>query len=377
MNKRLLSIIRKEFIHLWRDPRSLALMILLPVFLLFIYGYAVSLDVNNIPTALLDQDRTPASRDFISKFVNTGYFQLEEYLGSESQFTDCLDSGRVKVIFNIPSGFSKKIKKSEQAQVQVLVDGSDPTWASSALAYISGIAQTYEQGLVKIAFEKMGLREGLKPPIDLVSRIWYNETLRSINFYVPGLICVILMQISATLTSLTIVSEKEQGTMESLVVSPLRRNELMLGKLIPYVLVAFADVLIITALAVFWFGVPFKGSFLLLVLSSLIFLTGAISIGVLISTNAKSSQEAMQLATLATMLPALLLSGFIFPIENMPWILQGISFFVPARYYLDILRGIFLKGVGMGCLWLEFLLMTVFSVLVIYASVTRFKKRIE
>ncbi|MBN2057893.1 MAG: ABC transporter permease [Candidatus Saganbacteria bacterium] len=377
MIKRVITIIRKEFLHLFRDPRSLALMAFMPIFLLFIYGYAASLDVKNVPLAVLDQDRTVESRNFIEKFTISGYFKLQENLAAESQFAEAMDSDRIKIIINLPGGFGKKVQTGQKAEVQILIDGSDPTWASSVIGYISGIVQTYQQNLVQAKFIKLGVSAGLKLPIDLVTRIWYNETLSSMNFFVPGLICVILMQISATLTCLTIVSEKEQGTMEALVVSPIRKNELMLGKIIPYVIISFLDVLVVTALGIFWFGVSFNGSFLLLVVSSLIFLTGAMAIGVLVSTNAGSSAEAMQSATVVTMLPALLLSGFIFPLENMPWFLQAISYIIPARYYMDILRGVFLKGIGLVYLWPQFLLMFLISLWYIVSSVRQFKKRIE
>ena len=374
---RLWPIAKKEFLHLFRDPRSLALMAILPVFLLILYGYAASFDVKNIPLAVLDQDNTRTSREYIDKFAHNGYFKLVENLSSSSQFADRLDSGRVKMILHLPPGFSQKIANGKKAEIQVLVDGSDPTWASSALAYLNVISQEYQQGLIKAALVRKGIRQFPRSPIELIPRIWYNETLRSINFYIPGLIAVILMQISATLTSMTIVSEKEQGTMEALVVSPVKKNELMLGKILPYIIIAFIDVMLITALGVFWFQVPFRGSLLVLMVSSLIFLAGAMGLGVFFSANAKSSQEAMQLATLATMLPSILLSGLVFPIENMPLVLQGLSLIVPARYFLDILRGIFLKGVGFSALWQDFVLMSILSLLFIIISVRRFNKRIE
>lgn len=377
MINRLLPIIKKEYLHLIRDPRSLALMFFLPILMLVLFGYAVSFDVKNIPTAVYDQSRSAASRAFIEKFTRSGYFALVENLGSDSQFADRLDRGTAKVIINIPADFSRKIEAGQKADVQILIDGADPTYASSALSYIGGIIQSYEQGLIRAVFLKRGATTTLKLPLDLVSRIWYNETLRSINFFVPGLIVVILMQMSATLTSMTIVSEKEQGTMESLVVSPVRKNELMLGKVLPYVLVSFLDVIVVTAIGVFWFGVPLKGSFTFLLVSSFVFLLGAMSIGLLISNIARSSQEAMQTAILATMLPGILLSGFVFPIENMPWILQGLTYLIPARYYLNIMRGIFLKGTGLNYLWPDFSMLLLLSVIIMVASVRRFKKRIE
>lgn len=352
------------------------MMFLLPIFMLILFGYAVSFDVKDIPLAVFDRDKSAISREFVSKFTNSGYFELVEDLTSDNQFADRLDSGKIKVIFNIPQDFSHKINAGEKAEVQVLLDGSDPTWASSALSYINSISEEYYKGLIKAVFARQGL-VAVREPINLVTRIWYNETLRSLNFFIPGLICIILMMMSATLTSLTIVSEKEQGTMEGLVVSPVRKNELMLGKILPYVIVAFADVLVVTAIGVLWFKVPFKGSLLLLSVNSLIFLTGAMGIGVLVSTLSGSSQEAMQVAILATMLPGLLLSGFVFPLESMPWLLQGLSLVIPARYFLTILRGIFLKGIGLNYLWGDMLFMTFLSVFVMTFTVMRFKKRID
>ena len=376
MIRRLITIMRKEFLHLIRDSRTLVMMFFLPIFMLILFGYAVSFDVKDIPLAVLDHDKSAASRDFVSRFTNSGYFELVEDLSSDNDFADRLDSGKVKVIFNIPRDFSHKIKSGEKAVVQVLVDGSDPTWASSALSYINTISEEFYRGLVGAVLARKGII-ALKEPINLVTRVWYNETLRSLNFFIPGLICMILMTMSANVTSLTIISEKEQGTLVGLVVSPVRKNELMLGKILPYIIIAFADVLVVTAIGVFWFHLPFKGSLLLLSLNSLIFLLSAMGIGLLISVIAGSTQEAMQVAELATMLPALLLSGFIFPIESMPWLLQGLSFFIPARYFLSILRGIFLKGVGLSCLWENMLLMAVLSIFIMTATIIRFKKRIE
>jgi ABC-2 type transport system permease protein len=375
MIRRLWPIIRKEFLHLWRDPRSLALMFLLPVFLLILFGYAVSFDVKNIPLAVYDQDNSTVSRSFTDRFTRNGYFNLVERMRSDNDIQDRLDSGKARVILNIPRDFSKHLRAQKTVDIQILVDGADPNWASSALAYINGILQTYQQERIRAVFIKRGAP--LRLPIDLVTRIWYNETLRSLNFFVPGLICVILMQMSATLTSLTIVSEKEQGTMEALVVSPVRKNELMLGKVLPYVIIAFMDVILVTSIGIFWFGVPFKGNIVFLLFSSFIFLLGAMSIGVFVSTNARSSQEAIQISLLTTMLPAILLSGFVFPIENMPLILRGITYILPARYFLTILRGIFLKGIGLNYLWPEFCALLGLSIVILFASVQRFRKRIE
>jgi ABC-2 type transport system permease protein len=362
-------IAKKEFIHIIRDPRTLLMILFFPVFFLVLFGYAVSLDVKHLPMAVLDRDKTATSRTFIQNFTSGGYFDLYENLQSSAQFGDRLDSGKVKVIINIPRYFSRDILANKRTEVQVLIDGSDPTVASSAMGYISAIFEDFYQGLLPAALAES--------PIKLVTRIWYNENLRSLNFFIPGLICVILMMMSASLTSLTIVSEREEGTLESLVVSPVTKNELMLGKILPYVIIALMDVIFVVAVGSLWFHVPIKGSLLLLFASSFIFLLGAMGIGLAVSVNARSSQEAIMIALLGTMLPTIMLSGFVFPVENMPWLLQGVSYLIPARYFLVVLRGIFLKGIGLNYLWWDLLLLAAFTALIILASAKRFKKRID
>jgi ABC-2 type transport system permease protein len=375
--KRLLPIIRNEFTHLFRDPLTLAMMFALPILMLLLYGYAASFDVKEIPFGVFDQSRTKESRDFIRRFDSSSYFQLVENFTSVGEFRDRMDGAKVRVIINIPTDYARKLASGKPAEVQVLVDGSDPTWASSAIGYVNGIIQQYYQDLINAAFIRSGNRSAGKTPIELKDRMWYNPDLKSVNFYIPGLIAVIMMQISATLTSLSIVSEKESGTMEGLIVSPIRKNELMLGKVLPYVLVAFLDVIVITIVGYFVFSVPVKGSYLMLLFSSFIYLVGAMGFGILISTWAKSSQEAMQLASLTTMLPSILLSGFIFPISNMPWPLQALSLMIPARYFIEIVRAIYLQGVGIACFWQPFLLMTLLTVFNLYSSIRSFKKRLD
>ena len=375
MIRHIYAIMRKEFTHLIRDPRSLTISIFLPVILLFIYGYSVSFDVKNLPLAVLDSSKTAQSRQLIDKFMQTGYFKIVSELSSSVQFKDAMDSGKAKVVINIPSDFAKKILSGKKAVIQVLLDGSDPLTASSALSYINGISQQYFSGLIVNRTVKGPSKR--TPPINLVARIWYNENLRSLNFYIPGLISSILMMLAATLTSLTIVSEKEMGTMEALIASPIRKNELMIGKILPYVIIAFWDVILVTAIGHYWFMVPIKGSVTLMLVCSCIFLTGALAIGLLFSTIAKTSQEAMQLALLTTMLPSILLSGMVFPIENMPRIIQLVTYLVPARYFLTIMRGIFLKGVGISYLWGDIVPLLIFSMTLMWLCIRSFKKRIE
>ncbi|MFA5876457.1 MAG: ABC transporter permease, partial [Candidatus Margulisiibacteriota bacterium] len=263
------------------------------------------------------------------------------------------------------------------ATVQALMDGSDSTWAQSAAGYVQTIGTQFNAELVKNKLDQMGVVSPPAFPINLIPRVWYNQDLRSMNFFVPGLIGVVLMQVSVILTSLTIISEKEQGTMESIIVSPIRKAELILGKILPYVIIIFFDMFIITGGAYLLFNVPIKGSFLLLLFCAFIFLVGTMALGLLISATATSSQAAMQMASVSTLLPALLLSGFTFPIENMPWPLQVLSLFVPARYIIEIFRSIYLKGVGLACFWEDFTLMTVLSLFFIGVSILSFKKRLD
>lgn len=375
--KRLYAVVKKEFITLFRDPISLTVMLIMPVFMLILYGFAASLDVNHIPTAILDKDKTVESRDFIDRFVKNKYFKLVAFIYSDKEIPVILDKGTAKLVINIPHKFGQAIRGGKTATVQALIDGSDSNWAQSATGYAQAIAIGFNQDLIKIKVNQMGVVKPPQFPINLIPRIWYNEDLRSMDFLIPGLIAVILMQVSAVLTSLTIISEREQGTIESIIVSPIRKYELMLGKILPYVILIFVDMFLITACGYFLFGVPVKGSYLLLLFCAFIFLVGTMALGLLISTTATSSQAAMQMAAVITLLPALLLSGFSFPIENMPWALQGLSLLVPARYFIEILRDIYLKGVGLPCFWQSFLMMTILSSLFVLLSIVKFKKRLD
>jgi len=375
MIKNVFAIARKEFIHIIRDPRTLAISMLLPIILLFVYGYAASFDVKNIHMAVLDRSKTLHSRQLVEKLVNSGYFMKVADLNGEYQFREMLDSGKATVVISIPTDFTKNLLSRKKTAIQVLLDGSDPTSTAAALSYISVITQQYFSGIM-VSSATMA-SAGWTEPVNLALRIWYNPNLRSLNFYIPGLISSILMMLAAALTSLTIISEKENGTMEALIASPVRKNELMIGKILPYIIIAFWDVILITAVGKYWFNVPIKGSYVLMLFCSSIFLTGALSIGLLFSTIARSSQEAMQLALLTTMLPSMLLSGMIFPIENMPKVIQCVTYLVPARYFLRIMRSIFLKGVDINYLLGDLIPLSIFTVLMMWLTINAFKKRLD
>ena len=375
MLKHIIAIMRKEFMHMVRDPRSLMISLLLPVMLLFLFGYSVTTDIKNLSLAIRDASMSVQSRALTDKILNSGYFTLVAMPKGEKEFKRLVDSGKAKVVVNIPANFAQKLGSDSKAVIQVVIDGSDPTTAAAAAGYINGIVQDYFSGIMV----KASIHRPVKSvqAVNLKVRIWYNENLRSLNFYIPGLIAIILMMIAAALTSLTIISEKENGSMEALVASPIGRNELMVGKLLPYVILAFWDVIMITAVGTLWFHVPIKGNYYLLLFSSFIFLMAALSIGLIFSVMAKSSQEAMQLALLTTMLPSILLSGFVFTIENMPKIIQAVSYLIPARYFLRILRGIYLQGVGLEYIWWDLMLLAIFSTIAVRFCIMSFRKRIE
>lgn len=366
--RRIKAIAKKEFIQIWRDPLSLAMAFLMPVILLFIYGYAITFDIDKIPTVVYDMDKSSLSREFINQFHESGYFLVNFSVESYKAIDPFLDSGRARVAVVIPEDFSKNIWKGYNAQIEVLIDGGDSNTATIAQGYTLAIAEGFSQRM-----------RGAKvtPLIDSKSRVWYNNELKSRNFIIPGLIAIVMAVIIALLISLTIAREWDRGTMEQLISTPLKTPELILGKLIPYFLIGFADTILAILMSTMLFHVPLRGSVTLLLGLSAIFLFGGLSFGMLMSIAGKTQLAASQAALLTSFLPAFLLSGFIFSISNMPKPLQIVTYFIPARYFVTILKGIFLKGSTLNVLWLEALLLTLFAVLVFIAANRKFRKRIE
>ena len=367
--RRLFAMARKETIQLRRDTRSLLLAFLLPALLLVIFGYAITWDVTNIPLAVLDEDGTAASRELVDAFTAPGYFTLVARPSRPADIDRLLIEGRATVALVIPVGFADALVSGRSAPVQALVDGSDANTASIALGYTQAIVQRYS------IQSQLETRE-FRPPITAATRVWYNEELSSRNMIVPGLVAVIMMVIAAMLTSLTIAGEWERGTMEQLVATPVSRVEVVVGKLLPYLVIGLIDVALAVILGVLLFGVPFRGNALLLGVLSTAFLTGALGLGIFISAVAKNQLLATQMAMIATYLPAFLLSGFMFAISVMPKPLQLVTFLVPARYFLVVTRGIFLKGVGIPVLHVQGLLMIAFAVLGLTLAVRAFRKEI-
>jgi len=378
MRSRIWAIMRKEFIEIWRDPRALGFVLAMPVLMLLLYGYGISSDVKRVPLVVYDLDGQQAARELVRRFTSTEYFVETVRAGNLRELRQAIDRGDAKVGLMIPEDFSRNLGDGRPAPIQFVVDGSDSNTASIAIGNIASISRSTElapRDLQPQVFIRSKVENPI--PIELRTWVWYNPELKSSNFLVPGLAAVILMMLAAMLTSLTVAREWERGTMEGLIASPLRPSELMVGKILPYVVIGLVDVGLILLMGVFWFGVPLRGSVTLLMVSSTIFLLGGLGIGVFISAATKSVQVAFQLSTLATMLPALLLSGFFYPIENMPAILQGVTYLIPARYFLVVIRGIFLKGVGLGILWKELVFLSLFAVLMLVASSAKFRKRLE
>ncbi len=364
---RVKAITRKELIQIRRDPLSLAMAFLMPVILLFIFGYAISLDVDNLTTVVYDRDRSSLSRELIAEFRESGYFSVVHSADDPTDIDRYLDSNRARVAISIPEDFSKKIRKGQDGHLQVIVDGSDSNTATIALGYVATVSRQYA--------ERQGVGR-IRPAIDPRVRIWYNDELKSRNYIIPGLIAVIMAVIAALLTSLTIAREWERGTMEQLISTPIKTPELILGKLIPYFLIGLIDVVTSVLIVVFLFRVPFAGNAVLLLGLSSLFLFGTLSFGILISIVARSQLVASQIAIVTTFLPAFLLSGFMFSIANMPKPLQILTLVIPARYFVSMIKGVFMKGIGLDLLALETTFLAAFGVIVFTAANRLFKKRI-
>jgi ABC-2 type transport system permease protein len=366
---RLLAIARKEWIQVRRDPRSMALAFLMPGLMLLIFGYAISWDVRELQLAVLDQDGTAESRDLIATFEGSGYFRVTERLASLRDVDGAVGRGDASSVLVIPVGFSRDLAAGRGAPVQLLVDGADANSATIALAYAEGIVSGWSRRAV---LQGRTVTAPIRPEI----RIWYNPTVESRNMIVPGLIGVIMMVIAAMLTGLTIAREWERGTMEQLAATPATRGEIVLGKLLPYVFIGLVGVALTVVTGVVVFRVPFEGSLLLFLVQTLLFLTGALGLGVVISAVARSQFLATQIAFIATLLPAMLLSGFLFEIRSMPVVLQGLTYLVPARYYITATRGVMLKGVGPGSLWTPTVFMLVFAAASLLLARRAFRKEI-
>jgi len=361
--RRTKAVARKEMLHIYRDPRSLIAALAIPLVMLLLFGYALTLDVDRIPTLIYDADNSPQSREVVELFRASRYFQVLGLTRSYATIEDEINRSECLLGVVIPADFSADLNSGDRGQVQLLLDGSDSNTASIALGYADALLQLHSLTLQTRWFDRQGGQE-FKAPVDARMRVWYNSELKSKNYIVPGLIGVILMIISALLTSLTIAREWEMGTMEQLLSTPLRPAELVLGKMAAFFVIGFIDTVIAVAVGVFVFGVPFRGNALLLIATVTIFLFGVLCWGILISAATRSQLKAYQLGMITSFLPAFLLSGFVYDIENMPTIIRVITHIVPARYLVTLLKGIFLKGIGLEALFYEFILLIVYAALI-------------
>ncbi|KAA3645512.1 MAG: ABC transporter permease [Chloroflexi bacterium] len=375
-NTRLLSLIRKEFVQILRDPRTLALVIVIPVLQLFLLGYSASNDVRNVPMAVFNQDRGPAARELLDAFRVSDQFDIRFEVYSEDELRQLIDDGDARVGLIIPPDYSALITGNQQAQVAFVLDGSDPSVASTSLSAAQLIGQAYATDVQADRLARAGQAGLVAFPLEVRTQVWYNPDLEDAYFMVPGIIGMILYSITSILTANAIVRERERGTIEQLIVTPIRPWELMAGKLVPYVILALINTVEVLVIGSLWFGVPVRGSLLLIMALSSLFLLSSLGIGLLASTIANTQQEAM-LTVWMTMLPAIFLSGFFFPLEAMPVVLQWVSLLMPLRYYLNIIRVLLLKGVGLAAIWPDVLALTIFGLVLMAAASLRFRKRLD
>lgn len=375
ISERVKAIIIKEFKQIFRDPRMKTVIFISPLLQIILFGYAANKDINYVPTAIYDQDNTVESRELLRRFTYSKYFVPEHYISSEKEQNAVLDKGLASVAIHIDRGFGRYVNAGKDASIQLVFDGTDSNTAMIIMGYANTIVGDYQQDLLKKDIQKKGFM-GELPRVDLKDRAWFNNNLISTNYYLPGVIATIVTMMSLLLTSMAIVKEKEIGTMEQLSVSPLKPIELILGKLLPFAVISLVQIVLITILGVLWFGVPLRGSILLLLLSTCVYLFTTLGIGLFISTISSTQQEAMMSVFLFYM-PTMLLSGFAYPIANMPQVIQWFTFINPLRYFMVVIRSIFLKGVGIEVIWTQLLPLLIIGFFVLSLSTLKFRKSLS
>jgi ABC-2 type transport system permease protein len=375
MNSRLISIIRKEFIQIFRDPRTLVLIIVMPMLQLFLLGYAATTDVKNIAIAVWDQSHSPQARALLDAFRSANYFSIDYFVGSDQEYRELIEAGDIRAALIIPPDYEQRLLEGK-AQISLVLDGSDATVGGTALNTARLIGQSYATKVLAEQAALTGRPFSFNPPLDVRTQVWYNPDLIAAYFNVPGVIGMILYFITTLLTASSIVRERERGTIEQLIVTPIRSWELVVGKILPYSLLALIDMVEILVIGHLWFKVPIKGDLGLIFVLSGLFLISSLGIGIFASTVANTQQEAF-ITVMVTMLPSIFLSGFFFPIEAMPKFLQYVSAIVPLRYYLVIIRALLLKGVGLAALQNEVIALTIFAVVIMGVAALRFRKRLD
>lgn len=376
MWERILTILRKEFRSILRDPRMRMVIFGLPLIQTLIFGYAVSLDVKHVKLVVVDRDGTPASRALVARFTGSAYFDAVRYAQDDASARALIDAAQASAILQVNSGYERALHGGRTAQVQLIVDGSDSNTARFVVNYATAIATAANTELLAARAERAGGRMPASGRVELQPRAWFNADLESRNFYVPGIIAMLVMLIGLMLTSMAIVREKEAGTIEQIMVTPIRPLEFILGKCAPFAVIGFVNTAMVSAVALLWFDIPFRGSFLLLLVGVALFLLSTLGIGLFISTVSQTQQQAM-MTTFFFFFPAMLFSGFIFPIAAMPTVIQWLSLLDPLRYMLVVIRGVFLKGVGIEVLWTQLAALLVLGVAVMAFAVRRFRKHVS
>ena len=372
---RIFAITRKEFIHIIRDPRSLAMAIAMPILLIFLFGSSLSLDVDNVPLVIWDQSGTSDNREFTGRFTASRYFALTGYVTSYAEIEEAIDKREAILALVVPRDFSRKLESGRAADAQLIVDGSDANTATIAIGYAQMVTDGYTSSLMIQTARQRGVKTAVIP-LEAKPRVWFNQNMQAKNYIIPGLIAVIMMVIAALLTSLTIAREWENGTMEQLISTPLTSSELITGKLTPYFLIGMLDVLLAVMMGQYIFEVPLRGNVALVFGMAAIFLPGALTMGLLISIMTRSQLLASQLAMVLTFLPSFLLSGFMYSIANMPLAIQGLTYLVPSRFFVSILKDIYLKGAGMAIIKFEAGVLVLFAVVLIVVANVKLKKRL-
>ena len=369
---RIVAMADKEWIQIRRDTRSLILSLFAPVFLILLFGYALSIDVKHVSTVVLDHDRSAFSRRIIEKFSHTEYISVKSQVKNSKEIDNLINSGKIVMAIVIPPGFETRFKSGKEIDIQIILDGTDSTSATVASGYAKGIINSLNQEILEGELSRLGMAD-IRYPVRVQTRVWYNPELKSRNFIIPGLIVIIMAIISALITSLTISREWERGTMETLITTPVRGWEVIIGKLIPFLLIGIFDVVLALIIGHFVFDVPIKGSLLELTLVSVLFLTGTSGLGIMISSATRIQVLSVQFALVATYLPSLILSGYIFPISDMPFVVRTFTYLVPARYMMTVAKNITTRGVGITLLWTQIVFLFIYALVVMGIAIRRFR----
>ncbi len=375
MLRRLRHLIRKEFIQVLRDKKLRLFIFLPPIIQLIAYGYAINFDIKRVPTAIYDQDHSAESRRLISRFASSEYFALKYFIQTEDELRRLIDDNRVTMALRLPYDFARLLKSSQTAPVQVIVDATDSNAALIVGRYAMNVISEFSLEIMQERLARLGAVQGLNIPVAVENRAWFNANLSSRYSFVPGVIAMVVMLVSLMLTALAVVREKEIGTMEQILVSPIRPVEFMLGKTIPFILISLFDMVLVILVGVFWFEVPLRGSLVILFLGAITFLFNSVGLGLFISTVSSTQQQAMMAGTFF-FTPAILLSGLIFPIPNMPLFFQYLTYLNPLRYFVVVVQGIFLRGDGLAILWPQMAGMTILGLALLALSVLRFRRRL-